>query len=1052
MEGLPGRSALLRRFFSVRWVLNTALVLVVPEPALALDANKPLHRLLRNAWQVDDGLPQNSVNAMTQTPDGYLWLGTQEGLVRFDGNEFVVFDRYNTSEITDPEIVALTVGADGGLWAGTKRELVRYHQGPRFDRFDRQSGLPVSEITALVVDEQAHVWVGTTGGLVELDRDAKVVRTYQVRDGLLNKEVTAIASDGQGGVLVASGRDSASRGIQHLTRDRRFKKVLAGPDGVGRYVTVLSLDQDGSVWIGTREGPPLQRWSPDGKIERYGWQRGLIAQHVTAVLRDRDGFLWVATYDGGVFREEEGQFVGVGDPAMFNESRVSVLFEDREGSVWFGTETGGMVQLWDGDFTSLTARDGLTGGIAISAYADEEDNVWIGTEDGVSRVEGREIVATLTEEDGLLPGPHFAFLRVDDELWIGGDTGISIYDMNNGSFRYFTTDNGLPAPTVKALLHASDDSIWIGTRGKGIVRLKDGVPKTYDHLDGLVHDQVRAIYETREGVIWIGTERGASRLFEEDFTNFNEDDGLTDSSVHFFYQDLEGMLWIGTDDGLFRYQGKRFDRLNVGKGLHDDIVYTVLEDRSGQFWMSSNKGVSRTSKAQITDVFAGKLTKVESVSYGVEDGMASSECNSGGEDAGTISKDGRIWVPTLRGVVIIEPQKRTRVLKPPVLLEKVVADGNSYVPKNKLILGPGIQELQFHFGAPSFVVPKKIRFEYRLRNFKDEWVDFGHQRIATFLNLDHGDYTFEVRSRNKYGVYSPYISSVQLSIRPKLTERPLFYFGVGVLVVLLGLALHRVRIRTMEEREAAQERLLKERTRELEDANRRLIQQTFNDALTSIRNRHYVYDAIPNYLATIDRELFEAKARGDSDEVKDDIGMVFIMLDLDKFKSINDTYGHAAGDAVLKEVARILQKVGRLTDTIARWGGEEFMLIARNTGRAKAHILAERIRRAFREHTFEIGGGRTIDVTCSIGFSAYPFSLDKPGLVSWEEVLNVADKALYSAKFSGRDMFVGVFGNDETPEHEGLSKLLREDFYGMIEREELKVVSSMVDLKRLKWK
>ena len=304
-------------------------------PAHALDANKPLHRLLRNAWQVDDGLPQNSVVAMTQTPDGYLWLGTQEGLVRFDGNEFVVFDRYNTSEITDPEIVALTVGADGSVWAGTKRELVRYHQGPRFDRFDRQSGLPVSEVTALVVDEQAHVWVGTTGGLVELDRDAKVVRTYQVRDGLLNKEVTAIASDGQGGVLVASGRDSASRGIQHLTRDRRFKKVLAGADSVGRYVTVLSLDQDGSIWIGTREGPPLQRWTPDGKVEPYGWQHGLLAEHVTAVLRDRDGFLWVATYYNGVFREEEGQFVGVGDPAMFNESRVAVLFEDREGSVWF---------------------------------------------------------------------------------------------------------------------------------------------------------------------------------------------------------------------------------------------------------------------------------------------------------------------------------------------------------------------------------------------------------------------------------------------------------------------------------------------------------------------------------------------------------------------------------------------------------------------------------------------------------------------------------------------------------------------------------------------
>ena len=288
---------------------------------------------------------------MTQTPDGYLWLGTQEGLVRFDGNEFVVFDRYNTSEITDPEIVALTVGADGGLWAGTKRELVRYHQGPRFDRFDSQSGLPVSEITALVVGEQAHVWVGTTGRLVELDRDA-VVRTCQVR---LDSEQGCNRIDGQW-CLVASDRIQP-QGIRHLTRDRRFKKVLAGPEEVGRYV--ISCPSSGwLVWIGTREGPPLQRWTPDGGGRTYGWQRGLVARHVTAVLRDRDGFL-VATYDS-VFRERRS-VRSVGDPAVFNESRVSSCLRTVRAAS-FGTETGGIVQLWDGDFTSLTARDGLTEG------------------------------------------------------------------------------------------------------------------------------------------------------------------------------------------------------------------------------------------------------------------------------------------------------------------------------------------------------------------------------------------------------------------------------------------------------------------------------------------------------------------------------------------------------------------------------------------------------------------------------------------------------------------------------------------------------------------
>ena len=301
----------------------------------------------------------------------------------------------------------------------------------------------------------------------------------------------------------------------------------------------------------------------------------------------------------------------------------------------------------------------------------------------------------------------------------------------------------------------------------------------------------------------------------------------------------------------------------------------------------------------------------------------------------------------LRGVVIIEPQKRTRVLKPTSPLGEGGRRWQFVRTEESLDSWSRDSRASVSFCGTELRRTEEDSIRVSVEELKDEWVDFGHQRTATFLNLDHGDYTFEVRSRNKYGVYSPYVSSVQLSIRPKLTERPLFYFGVGVLVVLLGLTLHRVRIRTMEEREAAQERLLKERTRELEDTNRRLQEQSFIDALTKIRNRRYVYDVIPNYLATIDRELFEAKARGDS------------MMGERRYR-----YGlhHARPRQVQvdqrylwplrwrlrpQEVNKILQKVGRLTDTIARWGGEEFILIARNTGRAKAHILAERIRQAF---------------------------------------------------------------------------------------------------------
>ncbi|MBT6177782.1 MAG: diguanylate cyclase, partial [Deltaproteobacteria bacterium] len=972
-------------------------------------------------------------------------LGTQEGLVRYDGQEFVVFDKYNTEAMLESQVHALAIGNEGELWIGTEGGLLLYKRGI-FQAFTEISGLPHHVITSIAVGYDESVWVGTRGGLARFGGGG-TRQVWTDAEGLLSSHVRSIAVAINGDVWVATGMDSVKRGLQRLKGDK-LTTILSGEAQVGRGVSSLLPDVDGGLWAGTRgSSAGLIHVSANLKIESYFEKDGLSDDDIMSLYRDSAQSLWIGTYKGGLNRFRDGEFATIEPVGGLSHQRVESLYEDREGSLWVGTGTGGLYRFRDGQFSSLTVDDGLPGPLVWSVYPDPKGGLLVGGDRGFAVVTGGRVTRRYSEKDGLLNNVVAGFYREPKgDLWIATEGGVT--RMRNGRFENIRVSDGLSNPDIRVVTGDGDGGVYVGSHGGGVNHLRsDGTIDIIDTEDGLTHNEVSAIFRDSMARVWVGTSEGLSRIEEDgSVTKFSQVEGFTTSSVFTVYEDSKNRIWVGSVKGLYLYRAGKFIHFTVRSGLFDDKVYTILEDDQGYFWMSCNKGVSRVAVSELLELADGLRESVTNTSFGTEDGMCSSECNFGGGNSGARLPDGTLAFPTIAGVAFIDPLEETSTRSPPVLIEKVVADNRVIRATGDWLAPAGVENIAFHFAAPSFIVPEKIRFSYRLIGLNSEWVEAGSRRVAHYANLQPGSYKFEVRSRNKYGEDSKSDASFSFTLTPQFHQTQWFYVVTVLLGFLAVLVFHRYRVRSLEDHEATLALLVRERTEQLERANVQLVEQSFRDPLTGLRNRRFVLESIEKDIASVNRAYFT------SPEVveRNDDGLVFVMLDLDHFKSVNDSYGHVAGDRVLQQVSGILKAAGRLTDSVVRWGGEEFLLIARNTGPDSAPVLARRIRQAFKRHVFEVSDGVKLQLTCSLGWACYPFIPADCGVLSWEEVVGVADKALYAAKNSGRDSWVGVVSTAKTPE-DYLYKLIRADVPGLLAAGELTVLASIEDHDSIEW-
>ncbi|MDL1949286.1 hypothetical protein FBQ97_05655, partial [Acidobacteria bacterium ACD] len=798
---------------------GTAALLVLagfaPAPALALDPGRLPSQHRVRVYSVRDGLPQSSVESLAQTPDGYLWLGTQEGVARFDGVRFAVFDRRTVPEIAHNRITALHVDGAGALWIGTEGGGVTLRSGGAFRRLGAEAGLPNLRVRAFAPGPGGGVWVGTDGGLV------------LVREGRAGPVPGTETLAGEGIESLAAGRDGSlwvgtrRRGLMRLSGDRLAPALRdAFPDGTS--VPALHVDSRGDLWAGSRDGLSRIR---DGKLAgRWGADQGVLGGPVAAIATDPDGNVWFGPEGGGLNRLAAGRVSRLTASGGLPGEVVESLLVDREGSLWAGTQDGGVARLCDGAFVPWGKPEGLLSDVASPILEDQKGAVWVGTRGGgVSRIAGNAVTSFTTREG--LPNDWVQAIAQtrDGSLLVGTRHGMA--RLSGGRFVPFGVEHGLANDGVRAILETRDGALWVGTGGAGLVRIRGREARRFLRADGLPNESVFFLHEDDSGVLWIATNGGGLVRWDGTrFTALTTRDGLTNDIVNTLHETADGTLWIGTyGGGLCRLRGGRVSCVTTRNGLHDDAVFRILEDDAGRLWVSCNRGVWSVPLSDLDAVADGRATTVTPRVHGTADGMRNAECNGADMPTGWKARDGRLWFPTIEGAVVVDPAKPIRSAVPPtVLVERIVADGEE-VPLSggEVVLPPGTEKLEVDYTAPSFRNPERVRFRYRLAGYEERFADVGSRRTAFYTHLPHGAHVFEAVAVDEDGVESPVPARVPVRLTPFFHQTPLFYLLAAAAVLAAGAGAWRYRVARLLSRERELEALVARRTESLRQESER---------------------------------------------------------------------------------------------------------------------------------------------------------------------------------------------------------------------------------------
>jgi ligand-binding sensor domain-containing protein/signal transduction histidine kinase len=815
-----------------------------------------LDRYIERSWDTRDGLPQNTVRAIAQTRDGYLWLGTFGGLVRFDGNAFTIFDPGNTPGLTSARIVSLLEDRNGVLWIGTESGLIRYEHGrftpmTAFTAFATSEGVAHDEITALTEDHRGRLWIATPLGIALFDGRAF--------SWLATKE-SAIA------LLSAPNGDVWAGRLNGLAQFQDAERTgFVDASGFGHAGLVVDARQQ--VWLG---GGVLRKW--DGAHatafplpipqQAYGW--------ITALAADRDGGVWIGTLRGGLWRLHDGTFESHGGEGLVN-TQVRSLLVDRDNNVWVGTDVNGLSRLKPRRVSSYLRPGSIEQSIG-PITGDGDGGVWVGaTCGGLVRFHNGRFT-TYKMKDGLAHDCVWALHRdPDGALWIGS-TGGGLQRLKDGRFETFRDANS-GRNNVYAITRDRSGTLWVGS-DIGLSRFADGRFTDYGGAEG-VRDAVRTIAQDRAGALWLGGLRGLSRFNGQRVdATFTTAEGLSHDHVRAIYEDADGALWIGTyGGGLNRFKNGHFTTYGIKDGLPDVAVSRIIEDDRGNLWMSGNKGIYRVARSQLNDFADGKIAQINSITYGVADGMIIDETN-GGQPAGWRTDDGRLWFPTIKGLVEIDPDfAAARV--PPVFVERTMIGGTAADAEALQHLGPGRADAEIHYTAVDLATAEKTRFRYRLQGYDSDWVEAGARRIAFYTNIPPGSYRFEVAATDSDGRWTPTSAGVALVVTPLWWQRrPVEAAGIILLVAVSAftarfVALRRARARLAElEREQALERERSRIARDLhDDLGSRLAQiAIIAEGPEASRSFERVSGVAHDAMRTMDELVWTVNARNDTVE------------------------------------------------------------------------------------------------------------------------------------------------------------------------------------------
>lgn len=771
----------------------------------SLDPANAITQYVHSVWQTDTGLPQNSVTSIAQTPDGYLWLGTESGLVRFDGAKFSVFDRLNTPAMGRSSITALCVDRAGVLWIGTAGNgVVWLRRDGTFQPAVAGDSDRTDIITSLYEDGQGRVWIGTDGnGAIGYDHGT--FRRFTRENGLADNSVFSITGNRTGTVWIGG-----PTGVNQVANGR-FTRVDVGKQINLTDVRALLCDSRDRLWIGTRRSG-LYRIDSVG-LATYKVADGLNSNAISSIYEDRAGTIWIGTLDSGIDRFSNWQLTSFGEKNGF-KGGVWTIFEDQAGSIWLGGTESGLNCLRQAEFTPLGRSEGLGADTVLGMYEDHDKGVWIGSDQGVIlRKNGR--FRRYTTAQGL--PDNLVFSVAEDgqgRIWAGTQYGLA--RLTGERFEPFGARPGSAlSKTILCTYTDRHGNLWVGGRGS-LTRISGNDSKTYGVHDGLPASVITSAYQDAADTLWIGTDgAGLIRLSGERFTALTSRDGFPSNTICSITGDPDGTLWLGTrGGGLVRYAGGKFTAFRREAGLADDDVFAVLDDQLGHLWMTSNKGIFSVHRSELEEFAKRRGRSISCRLYGSKEGMRSGECNGGFQGAALRSSDGTLWFPTLLGALTLRPSSLNHAQPPaPVIIEQVSAADKPMSAKDPIIVPPGIRELQFKFTSPYFAAPDKLQFKHILEGFETRWTPT-EDRTANYTNVPPGDYRFRVLACIDNRCTGPGVQT-KVKLLPAWYETRTFLVLLSLLTLAAAFTAFKLHVRQLKNRERKLQRLVEERTTEL---------------------------------------------------------------------------------------------------------------------------------------------------------------------------------------------------------------------------------------------
>lgn len=818
--------------------------------------------LISQNWTMDDGLPVNTVNSIVQDHLGYIWFTTYDGIVRFDGLEFKVYNHSNTKEMPQNRAVFMHVQEGVGIWVTLENGgAILIDENHQFTHFNEKDGFTSSNTTQMMEDSHGCMWFSTFEGLYKYNgteftrmitrttpEQNRISFTYEDTDGTF-----WVAT--HDGLLHLNGKNVETYNIEAGTPQNEIFRIIRLTSGellVGTFNGVYTV-RDGKMQISKQferlEGVPVFYFYNDQNVTLVSSSSGLYEyrnekrklmfrnkitdiQFFWKMVKDSNGVIWLINTRGDIFQYRDGNLINLEDADQIGDYYVNNYFEDRESNIWIATARSGILRYKASRVRTIGKPEGLSSNNILGLYEDSRGRFWVGTrDDGLNVIDGNKI--TQYREAEILNRDIVHAIHEDKKgnIWVGYYQG-GVDRFNEAGIKPYDIGFGAGLNDVRAIYVSRDSAIWLGTHG-GLVKF-DPVDENhivYTKEDGLSSDLIRYIDEDSEGGLWIATMSGGVNYFKDgNFTHFTKKDGLASDNIRSVYVDEREpeTIWVGTENnGLSRIKNGKITSVGTDEGLPNHVIHYIKEDDRGWLWMSSNNGIFKVDKEQLNRFLDGERDFFNLVHFGQTEGMRNPEANGAFQQGGLLTSNNTFWFSTQEGVAIFQTEPQgTNEIPPTVIIERLVSSTGDVFSPDSISFRSGTEAFRIDFKALTFVSPEKTRYRYLLEGYDEDWHEVKNERSVLYADVPAGDYTFKVLAANSDGVWSQKGASVSFTISPVFYEQVWFYLLVAGLLFLGYYGATQLRYNYLMRQQEKLKNIIEEQTAQLRNEKNEIEEQS----------------------------------------------------------------------------------------------------------------------------------------------------------------------------------------------------------------------------------